>query len=284
MALIGSTRGILAGFHVARPAAGVPELHDLGDEWLPEQRPMSWHSHAEWELYLQVGGTTVRAARERAWDMRPGDAFLAPPAASHRVVNRGTARQHNRYVRFALEPIARRHRAIAPLWRFARCRHLPEARVLEEPFAQLVREVRYDRPLREEGLRLALDALIIAASRLLDGSAETPIVPVPEAVLEAQELLDTASERAWPLRELAARVRVSPSHLLALFRRHLGVAPHRYLVRRRIERARRMLDQTDAPITEIALEVGFASSQHFAKAFKAQTGRSAREHRRAAQR
>lgn len=280
--LIASTRGHVAGFRIAQPSAGVAELHDVGDEWLPEHRPMAWHTHPVWELYFQVGGSTVRRGEGRAWEMRPGDAFIAPPGARHRVVNRGSAQQHNRFVRFALEPVLRRHRALAPAWRFAHCRHLPAASGLDEPFAALIREVGRERAFRDEGLRLALDAVVVAASREIVGGGSRTLVAVPEAVIEAQALLHAQPGRAWPLSELAARVHWSPSHLLAQFRRHLGVAPHRYLLRRRIERARRLLEDGDAPITAIALEVGFASSQHFARAFKAATGHSARDHRHAA--
>jgi AraC family transcriptional regulator len=74
------------------------------------------------------------------------------------------------------------------------------------------------------------------------------------------------------LRALASDVGLSPSHLSAVFAATLGVPPHRWLLRRRIDRARNLLTRTRRSITDIALACGFGSSQHFATVFKAQEG------------
>ncbi|MGH7215100.1 MAG: helix-turn-helix transcriptional regulator, partial [Tepidisphaeraceae bacterium] len=72
----------------------------------------------------------------------------------------------------------------------------------------------------------------------------------------------------WRLADLGRMVGVSPNHLVQLFTRDVGVSPHRYLVQRRIERAKELLRQSDVPITQLALDLGFSSSQHFAKTFR----------------
>jgi AraC-like DNA-binding protein len=74
------------------------------------------------------------------------------------------------------------------------------------------------------------------------------------------------------LRELASNVGLSPSHLSAVFVAVAGVPPHRWLLRRRVERARELLTRTRRSITDIALSCGFSSSQHFSTVFKAQEG------------
>jgi AraC family transcriptional regulator len=48
--------------------------------------------------------------------------------------------------------------------------------------------------------------------------------------------------------------------------------PHSYLVRRRIEHGRRLLQQTELALTEIALSTGFSDHSHFAKHFRRLTG------------
>ena len=74
------------------------------------------------------------------------------------------------------------------------------------------------------------------------------------------------------LSELASDVGLSPSHLSAVFVASVGVPPHRWLLRRRVECARELLTRTRRSITDIALSCGFSSSQHFSTAFKAQEG------------
>ena len=56
--------------------------------------------------------------------------------------------------------------------------------------------------------------------------------------------------------------------------------PHRYLLERRIDRAKELLDHADLPITRIAHELGYASGQHFARSFRQGVGRSPSEFRR----
>jgi len=105
------------------------------------------------------------------------------------------------------------------------------------------------------------------------------IAPLPEPVVRVRELIDRDCARPWPLRELALAVQVSSSHLLALCRKHLGTAPHRYQLQQRIARAQYLLAHSDESITGIARELGFSSSQHFARTFRSLTGATARAYR-----
>jgi len=59
---------------------------------------------------------------------------------------------------------------------------------------------------------------------------------------------------------LARTALASEAHFIRSFKREFGETPHRYLQRRRIERAADRLRETDDPITQIALDVGFTSS------------------------
>ncbi len=74
------------------------------------------------------------------------------------------------------------------------------------------------------------------------------------------------------LGDLARVAGLSPAHFATAFRRSTGLPPHRWLMKRRIERAQEMLRGTDRSITEVACSCGFASSAHFATAFKNSLG------------
>jgi AraC-like DNA-binding protein len=127
-------------------------------------------------------------------------------------------------------------------------------------------------------------------------ATESAVVTLGVALLRAKARLERIPERAsgerpcdWRvrrvmdrmateigsdvgLRELASDVGLSPSHLSAVFVAAAGVPPHRWLLRRRVERARELLRRTRRSITDIALSCGFSSSQHFSTVFKAQEG------------
>jgi len=67
---------------------------------------------------------------------------------------------------------------------------------------------------------------------------------------------------------LAALAQVSEAHFIRTFRRTFGETPHRYLQRRRIERAMALLRDTDQPVTEVAFAVGFGSLGTFSRTFR----------------
>lgn len=66
---------------------------------------------------------------------------------------------------------------------------------------------------------------------------------------------------------LAARLGVGARHLLRLFRRHVGASPSQVARTRRVQCAKRLLDETDLPMTEIALKAGFGSLRRFNAVF-----------------
>jgi AraC family transcriptional regulator len=83
------------------------------------------------------------------------------------------------------------------------------------------------------------------------------------------------------LDDLAAEARLSPFHFARMFKQSLGVPPRVYLTRLRVEKACELLETTDLPITEIALEVGYSSSQVLARVFLKHMRSSPSEYRRA---
>jgi AraC family transcriptional regulator len=75
-------------------------------------------------------------------------------------------------------------------------------------------------------------------------------------------------------------VQMSPQHFANLFRKSTGFAPHQYVQRERLETARRLLLETNRPVADIALEVGFASQSHFTDVFHKMLGTPPSRYRR----
>jgi AraC family transcriptional regulator of adaptative response / DNA-3-methyladenine glycosylase II len=73
--------------------------------------------------------------------------------------------------------------------------------------------------------------------------------------------------------ELAERLGVGPRHLLRLFLRHTGASPSDIAATRRVQAAKRLIDQTTMPLCDIAFAAGFRSVRRFNDAFRATYGR-----------
>lgn len=81
------------------------------------------------------------------------------------------------------------------------------------------------------------------------------------------------------LRDLARLAGLSEFHLQRSFRATAGISPHRWILHRRIERAKSRI-RAGRPLLEIALDCGFDSHSHFSRAFKAATGATPGQYRR----
>jgi transcriptional regulator GlxA family with amidase domain len=122
------------------------------------------------------------------------------------------------------------------------------------------------------GIRAAADD----QRRMLLGMGVTNSV-----VQKAVSLMEAAIEEPVPLGELTQRTGVSQRQLERLCKRYLGATPAQYYVQLRLERARRMLRQTDMSVAEVAIACGFISLSHFAKVYRRHYGLSPREDRKA---
>lgn len=71
---------------------------------------------------------------------------------------------------------------------------------------------------------------------------------------------------------LAQQAGFSPYHFARLFRQTMGETPHQFVLRQRIERAQRLLNEGDTYLANIALESGFANQSHFTRVFKRHLG------------
>jgi AraC-like DNA-binding protein len=100
------------------------------------------------------------------------------------------------------------------------------------------------------------------------------------AMLRARDAMDRAYAEPLDVPALARIAHVSAAHFIRTFRATFGETPHRYLQRRRVERAMYLLVQTDQPVTEICHLVGFGSLGTFSRTFHDIVGESPSAHRR----
>ncbi|MBK1837218.1 helix-turn-helix transcriptional regulator [Azospirillum sp. YIM B02556] len=135
-----------------------------------------------------------------------------------------------------------------------------------------------------------VDCLSLALARLrrADGDRESFANEGPE---EAGRKVGSAKTRlaAWQVRrvtahvdahlagsirnrDLAAAAKLSCGYFCQAFKDSFGCPPHAYIMRRRVQRAKELLETTDTPLSEIALDCGFSDQSHFSRIFRRVTG------------
>ena len=148
----------------------------------------------------------------------------------------------------------------------------------------LVREIllSFKRELEQRNPGSALYAESLAATLAIHlvrkYGVRAPCLVVPKGGLAKQQLRRTLefvhSQLAnnISLRQIAAIADLSPFHFARKFRRSTGLAPHAYLNRCRIDRAKELLMRPHPNIAEIAAEVGFCDQSHLTRHFKQRFG------------
>jgi AraC family transcriptional regulator len=105
---------------------------------------------------------------------------------------------------------------------------------------------------------------------------------VDRRLRRALEFMHDNCGRELTLSEIAAAAYLSEFHFARLFKKLTGATPHAYLASVRLERARRLLVETDLALSEIGARVGYVSQSHFTKVFRAATGLTPKAFRNAA--
>lgn len=99
-------------------------------------------------------------------------------------------------------------------------------------------------------------------------------------MLHVRDLIESSLGEDLALSRLAAEAGIAVHAFAAAFTKAFGMPPYRYVIQRRVERAKTMLRQTDMPISRIAYETGFASQSHLATTFKRNVGQTPGDYRR----
>ena len=98
-------------------------------------------------------------------------------------------------------------------------------------------------------------------------------------MLRARDAMDRAYAEPLDVPALARIAHVSRAHFIRTFQATFGETPHRYLQRRRIERAMTLLRTTDTSVTEVCMAVGFSSLGTFSRTFRDIVGTTPSDYR-----
>lgn len=102
----------------------------------------------------------------------------------------------------------------------------------------------------------------------------------PRALRCVREYIDGHLAENIRLEVLAEVAGLSRCHFARAFKQSVGVAPHGYVMQRRLERAERLLAETELSLSQVALDSGFADQSHFSSCFRKHFGTSPRSFRR----
>ncbi|MCM8816708.1 MAG: AraC family transcriptional regulator [Candidatus Omnitrophica bacterium] len=115
--------------------------------------------------------------------------------------------------------------------------------------------------------------------RIVDGEKQN-VEEINETVRQAIAFIEENFAKPLSLKQLSYSLNISPFHLSHLFTRYAGISFKQYLTRRRIEEAKKLLQDSDLKIFAVSRRCGFPSENSFTKAFKKLTGTSPLSYRK----
>jgi AraC-like DNA-binding protein len=164
---------------------------------------------------------------------------------------------------FSPEMVERRH--------FARLRE-PDAQdaIVDHLMSVLALEIRGGNPGGSMFLETIVSALI---QRTLNHGLAGSDAPKRGGLSPAQlrrvlDMVDARLAERPSLHELAALLDVSTRYFCRAFRTSTGLSPHRFILQRRVERARALIEKDELPLSEAAIAAGFADHSQMATTFR----------------
>jgi len=251
----------------------------LGHYRYAEAHPaLPLHSHGRMVeiCYLESGEQTYWLGSQR-YDLRGGDVFVTLPHERH---GSDQAPEGKGVLYWLLLRIPEGHRGLLSL-SATESRQVVD-RLLAIParsfpggegLGRLLRRVmaafdRADDPLRTVNLRNLLLRFLLDVLEASHGTVRR-VSPEIQAV---KQLIAENLDQPLPVHRLARAAHLSPSRFKARFKAEVGIPPADYALRQRIDRARQLLWAGNVSVTEVAMRLGFSSTQYFATVFKRYTG------------
>lgn len=270
------------------PCQSIPELAGIGHTEITLALP---HQDIESEpgcldIYLACKGEKYLFSEGQKYQILPGDFFLTPPGKTHNTGNLPISKCAHYWLRidlsrarpflgsWHLEPLKRQLRELDTI----------KGEASEECF-DYIRRIHYslsqesDQDHLDMEVQLLLGIFLLKLLESVDQQGETPTNPRIGRVIQFMNnhLCENLS-----VSELAAEAGYSPSAFRNLFRREVGISPKEYFLRRKLEAAKDKLKNSEEPITQISLDLGFSSSQYFSTSFKRYNFLSPQEFRKRA--
>lgn len=272
----------------------LPELEIFGwlhfTEALPGALQPDRHNNAYEIHYLRRGHLRWWVEKDN-FEFKPGCVFIVRPGELHGGEEESLQPCEHFWLRIAFSAgnkalpalSSRETSSLSAGYKAITYRTFIASPEVDEFFARILHEHRQPgAPDSTLMARSILHALLITLLRDHDRHVQTTRQP-PMHTWRIRRTMEWLARNLYTtdiqLDDLARELDISPSGLRTRFKEETGFTPHEYILRQKMEEARRQLAESENDVTRIALDLGFSSSQYFATVFKKFTGLSPQEYR-----
>lgn len=255
---------------------GIPEVQSLGSYRYYVARP-GLTNHSQLGVieicYLVRGYQTFRAGG-REYRLAGGDAFVTTPGEPSDTAAQpeGCGAMYSLIVRLPekggslLTLPSEDSEAIVSRLSHLLERHFPGRPVLRHIFRHLF-EI-YDQPPNELKRVALVSQLLRCILEVLDCANHHQRRNCSAEIAKIVQMIRSSPEEEFSLEDLAEKIDLSLSRFKARFTAEMGIGPHEFIVRNKVEAAKQSLLDERETVTNVAMRYGFSSSQYFATVFR----------------
>jgi len=228
------------------------------------------HSHPHsLEICWMLRGNVEWWSGIETYDLHPGDVIVTLPRVAHGAVDSALSPCEYLWVHIDVREL---HECLIP----AIDQHgFSGLHRQKGALGDLVSSI-FSEHLNRDALSSATCAslAVVLISKLARQSNSSNPCKMSPLICKAQGFMLKNASDALTVREIADHLFVSEAWLTKKFRLEVGQTPSAWMMGQRINTAKKLLRTTETPVVQIALELGFTSSQYFATSFRRITGRT----------
>ena len=264
--------GIYSGFSMYGDEVLVPGVNSLGEHWSsPRLKPVS-KKLTNWTCLLQLEGECHFRINGKDERLSNGNLLVLSNGTTMERLDQRFSYNHTLWIGFSMRRALRDETELLEAWRgfsYINRRFLPKHKSL---LKTIVNEHASPGPFSEQIARMAFQAFVYSMQEFVNDETIESIIPAKltqnPTVLLATDLFEREYSEHWDLKKLSDRLAVSESKLTKAFRIATGESPMASLWKIRLIKGYELLVGSSMNVTQIAMMVGFQSSQSFATAFK----------------
>lgn len=264
--------GVYSGFSIYGDDVFVPGINSLGEHWSSPRLKQESKKLKNYTLLLQLEGECSFNINGKREELSNGNLLLISSGSIMERLEQRYSYNHCLWIGFSMRQALQVEPKLLKAWKdftYAKQPFLPKHKSLVKT---IVNEHASPGQFSKKIACNAFNAFVYAIQELVHGVATESALPTSltqnPTVLLAIDLFEREYSELWDLKKLSDRLAVSESKLTKAFRTATGESPMASLWKIRLIKGYELLTTSSMNITQIAMMVGFQSSQSFATAFK----------------
>lgn len=258
---------LVEAFHQSKPKFNsIPQIHRCERKWQWDPPPLP-----DYDLWCVLGGEGTMTLNSHTHQLRAGTVFVFPPGSRPS----GRQNMHNCLVVFSIHfDLLLADNCVIPRDKLL----LPQPPVQIQDLTQLETHARNAVSCYHSGSAMSDERCQLAIWQILfqiaDEAGKQPGQQVDQRIIKIAHAIEEEPGKDWNVPALAKQAGFSRTHFTRVFANTIGLPPNRFIILRRIERARQLLDESTLSVSQIADSLGYSDVYFFSRQFKKITGSS----------